>query len=126
MPNTTLLSPCNYEELDRMLEYAVSEAKGLVAVRYPRGSQSDVLAKIPSSEGFGPRVIREGSNVAILSLGIMAEQALEAADELAEKGIDWTMTDEKRAAYESKLNITGNGVMGYIKIQKIDVFERSI
>ena len=41
--------------------------------------------------------------------------------QLAEKGIDWTMTDEKRAAYESKLNITGNGVMGYIKIQKIDV-----
>ena len=93
MPNTTLLSPCNYEELDRMLEYAVSEAKGLVAVRYPRGSQSDVLAKIPSSEGFGPRVIREGSSIAILSLGIMAEQALEAADELAEKGIDARVID---------------------------------
>ena len=38
-------------------------------------------------------MIREGSNVAILSLGIMAEQALEAADELAEKGIDARVID---------------------------------
>ena len=93
MPNTTLLSPCNYEELDRMLEYAVSEATGLVAVRYPRGCQSEVLAAIPSSEGFGPRVIREGENIAILSLGIMAEQALEAAKVLSEKGIEARVID---------------------------------
>ncbi|MBO4650830.1 MAG: 1-deoxy-D-xylulose-5-phosphate synthase [Clostridiales bacterium] len=93
MPNTTLLSPCNYKELDRMLEYAVSEATGLVAVRYPRGCESEKLAAIPSTEGFGPRVIREGSNVAILSLGIMAEQALEAAEVLSEKGIDARVID---------------------------------
>ena len=93
MPNTTLLSPCNYEELDRMLEFAVSEATGLVAVRYPRGCQSEVLAAIPSSEGFGPRVIREGENIAILSLGIMAEQALDAAKVLSEKGIEARVID---------------------------------
>ncbi|MBR5058743.1 MAG: hypothetical protein IKX04_09275, partial [Clostridiales bacterium] len=73
--------------------YAVSEATGLVAVRYPRGCQSEVLAAIPSSEGFGPRVIREGENIAILSLGIMAEQALEAAKVLSEKGIEARVID---------------------------------
>ena len=41
--------------------------------------------------------------------------------QLAEKGISWIMTDGERAAYKGRLNITGNGVMGYIKIQKIDV-----
>ena len=41
--------------------------------------------------------------------------------QLAERGINWAMTDEERAAYQSHLNIGGNGVMGYIRIQKIDV-----
>ena len=93
MPNVTLLSPCNFAELDRMLEYAVSEGKGLIAVRYPRGGQPDRLAEIPVSEGIGPRVIRDGRKVAILSLGIMCDQALEAADILAEKGISAKVID---------------------------------
>lgn len=93
MPNVTLLSPCNYAELDHMLEYAVSSATGLVAVRYPRGAQSEVLAQIPSSEGIEPRVIREGKNVAICALGIMCEQALLAADQLEEHGIHARVID---------------------------------
>lgn len=93
MPNVTLLSPCNFAELDRMLEYAVSEAQGLVAVRYPRGGQSEILSGIPASEGIGPRIIREGSDVAILSLGVMCEQALLAAEELEKKGIHARVID---------------------------------
>ncbi len=93
MPNVTLLSPCNFSELDRMLEYAVSDAKGLVAIRYPRGGQGDRLSAIPSSEGIGPRVIREGQKIAILALGVMCEQALEAADILSEKGISVKVID---------------------------------
>ena len=41
--------------------------------------------------------------------------------ELAERGINWTLSDEERETYMSELDISGNGVMGYIKIQKIDV-----
>lgn len=93
MPNVTMLSPCNFAELDRMLEYAVHDAKGLVAVRYPRGGQSEILAGIPSSDGIAPRVIREGSDVAILSLGVMCEQALFAADELEKNGIHARVID---------------------------------
>lgn len=93
MPNVTLLSPCNFAELDRMLEYAVSEGKGLVAVRYPRGGQSEILEKIGTSDGIGPRIIREGEDVAILSLGIMCEQALLAADELEKQGIHARVID---------------------------------
>ena len=40
---------------------------------------------------------------------------------LAERGISWNMTEEERADYESRLDVGGNGVMGYIKIQKIDI-----
>ena len=93
MPNVTLLSPCNFAELDRMLEYAVSEAKGLVAVRYPRGGQSESLEKIGTSDGIGPRIIRKGEDIAILSLGIMCEQALLAAYDLEKQGIHARVID---------------------------------
>ena len=41
--------------------------------------------------------------------------------ELAERGINWTPTDEQKEAYRSQLDIDDSGIMGYIKIQKIDV-----
>ena len=41
--------------------------------------------------------------------------------ELAKRGIKWKLSDEDRKAYRSQLAISSNGVMGYIKIQKIDV-----
>ena len=41
--------------------------------------------------------------------------------ELAQGGINWTLSDERKAAYEGQLNFDGSGVMGYIRIQKIDV-----
>ncbi len=93
MPNVTLLSPCNFAELDRMLEWAVAEGRGLVAVRYPRGGQSESLSEIPAREGIGPRILRDGKDVAILSLGIMAEQALSAAEILEDKGISCRVID---------------------------------
>ena len=42
-------------------------------------------------------------------------------EELAERGINWTLSEEEKAAYEEQLDVGGNGIMGYIKIQKIDV-----
>ena len=48
-----------------------------------------------------------------------AAQAYNAV--LAGKGINWNLTDEERKTYEEQLNFDGSGVMGYIKIQKIDV-----
>ena len=40
---------------------------------------------------------------------------------LASKGIKWTMNGDEIAAYEKELDITGTGIMGYITIPKIDV-----
>jgi sortase A len=41
--------------------------------------------------------------------------------ELADRDITWTLTDAQREDYQSQLNVDGSGIMGYIKIQKIDV-----
>lgn len=41
-------------------------------------------------------------------------------EEIATTGMQWTMTDEQLARYESELNIDGTGIMGYIEIPEID------
>ena len=40
---------------------------------------------------------------------------------LVRNGLQWNMTEEEAARYESILNITGDGIMGYIDIPKIKV-----
>lgn len=42
-------------------------------------------------------------------------------ERLAEKGINWLMSEEERAEYAKILDISGTGIMGYINIQKIGV-----
>lgn len=42
-------------------------------------------------------------------------------EELAERGISWSMSDEQKEKYWKELNVGHDGVMGYIRIQKIDV-----
>ena len=48
-------------------------------------------------------------------------EALNYNAELAKKGINWNMSDSDIELYNDVLNFTGNGNMGYIKIDKIKV-----
>lgn len=41
-------------------------------------------------------------------------------NKLTDSGILWTMTDEEMNEYNSTLDVTGTGIMGYIEIDKID------
>lgn len=40
---------------------------------------------------------------------------------IAQSGFTWDMTDEQKTEYESLLNVSGTGVMGYLTIPKIDL-----
>lgn len=51
----------------------------------------------------------------------MWDDACEYNEQLKEKTNRWIMTDEEREEYESLLNISGNGILGYIEIPKIKV-----
>lgn len=48
-------------------------------------------------------------------------EAREYNKRLAEKGINWLMSEEEREEYSKILNISGSGIMGYINVQKINV-----
>ena len=77
MPNMTILSPSSFEDLEAMLDYAINQHTGPIAIRYPRGCISHT-----SDEGFvfgKVEVINpEGENL-IITTGRMVENAKAAA-----------------------------------------------
>jgi 1-deoxy-D-xylulose-5-phosphate synthase len=72
---------------------------GPIAFRYPRGSGTGVaLPEVPQKLEIGKgRLVREGTKVAILSLGARLGEALKAADQLEAKGLSTTVADMRFA-----------------------------
>jgi 1-deoxy-D-xylulose-5-phosphate synthase len=99
LPGMVLMAPCDEAELVHMVATAAAIGDGPSAVRYPRGEGFGVA--IPErgtilQVGRG-RVMREGSRVAIVSLGTRLADALRAADELAARGYSATVVDARFA-----------------------------
>ncbi len=87
IPNMTIAAPCDYNEFEALLQFAVSGFNGPIAIRYPRGSGKRQLAQ--SSEihyGKGVKLL-SGSDVSIIAVGNMVEIALRVAELLKGKGI---------------------------------------
>ena len=85
IPNLTIASPMNEPELRRLMYTAQLPDKGVFVIRYPRGSGNTVdwqceLEEIPVGKG---RKLRDGKDVAVLSigpLGVEAEKAISIAE----------------------------------------------
>lgn len=94
IPNMRVLAPSDEAELVHALHTAL-ELGGPFAIRYPRGSAEGV--PVPDEpevlEEGRARVVREGSDVAILAFGRMVARSLGAAKLLAERGIDARVVD---------------------------------
>lgn len=80
----TVLCPSNFAELRTMLERAVNEIKGPVAVRYPRGGEGAYQA---DSGRENLAVLREGGDITLCAYGTMINNVLDAAELLAQQGI---------------------------------------
>ncbi|WP_400766067.1 1-deoxy-D-xylulose-5-phosphate synthase [Methylosinus sporium] len=99
LPGMVLMSPADEGELVHMVATSAAFDEGPIAFRYPRGE--GVGVELPQRGeileiGRG-RVIREGSKVAILSLGTRLADALTAAKELSGRGISTTVADARFA-----------------------------
>lgn len=95
IPNITICSPMNEEEMRNMMYTAQLEGMGPFAIRYPRGRGVMPVWKTPFEAlpvGKG-RQIREGKSLAIVSIGHIGNAALEACIQLAEKGIHAALYD---------------------------------
>lgn len=82
IPNMAILAPCDYNDFKRMLEYAVLEHDGPIAVRYPRGKGPEKLIDASPIRLGQPLLLREGSDVSIVAVGNKVETALEVAKTL--------------------------------------------
>ena len=86
LPGMQILCPASCAELSFMLKRAVTELRGTVAIRYPRGGftgnrewswiENDICCH------------RDGEDLTIITYGTMIDNVLEAADILEEQGID--------------------------------------
>lgn len=128
VPNVSVAAPKDGNELRSLLRYAVEEdIQGTFAIRYPR-------ANVPTEieDGFAPiewgtwETLREGSQVAIIAVGTMVQNALAAADQiLASKGVQVTvingrfvkpldseMLEELSQTHEAIITVEENSLLG--------------
>jgi 1-deoxy-D-xylulose-5-phosphate synthase len=89
VPNMTVSAPMNEEELRNLMYTAQLEPKGPISIRYPRGIGVMVDWRKPFQKveiGKG-RVLRTGSDIAILTIGHVGNLASVAADRLEADGV---------------------------------------
>ena len=99
LPNMTVMAAADEAELVHMVATCAVHDSGPIALRYPRGEGVGVEMPErgePLEIGKG-RVLREGSRIAILSLGTRLAAALEAAEDLAARGLSTTVADARFA-----------------------------
>jgi 1-deoxy-D-xylulose-5-phosphate synthase len=113
IPNMRILAPSDAVTLRAALIYSLTDGSNPVAIRYPKGTvREDIkvitLPKNPPSaaeraarahamadflKSAKSRVLREGGDVTVFSVGCMTETALAAADLLAPRGTGVRVVD---------------------------------
>jgi len=99
LPGFVMMAAADEAELRHMVATAAAYDDGPCAFRYPRGEGVGVALPaegMPLAIGKG-RVLREGSRVALLSLGTRLADCLRAADQLAALGLSATVADARFA-----------------------------
>ena len=99
LPNFIIMAAADESDLVHMVATQVAINDQPSALRYPRGEGVGVdmpTEGIPLEIGKG-RIIRQGSKIAILSLGTRLAESLKAAEELASYGLSTTVADARFA-----------------------------
>lgn len=91
IPNMKILCPADGNQLEEMLEYAVHQYDGPIAIRYPRGSSQGNHLRLKLFTGENT-VLSVGKDVTILAVGAMLDTGIEAARLLREHGFDAGVT----------------------------------
>lgn len=99
LPGFVVMAAADEAELVHMVHTAAQIDDRPSAFRYPRGEGVGVpLPEQPQMLEIGKgRVVREGTAIAILSLGARLQEVLNAADELQTRGLSTTVADARFA-----------------------------
>ena len=95
LPNMVVMAAADEAELAHMTYTAACHDSGPIAFRYPRGEGIGVpMPEKPERLEIGKgRIVRQGSKIAVLSLGTRLAEGLKAADQLEAKGLSTTVAD---------------------------------
>src|SRR5688572_2095670 len=96
VPEMTITAPRDATEMLALLRTAANHTTGPFSIRYPRDTAPDDPPAMSSIEAipYGSwDVVRRGSEIAILAVGTMVNQALKAAESLAVEGFDPTVVN---------------------------------
>ena len=99
LPGFVVMAAADEAELVHMVHTAAKLDDCPSAFRYPRGEGVGVpLPETPKMLEIGKgRIVREGTAIAIISLGARLQEALSAADELQTRGLSTTVADARFA-----------------------------
>lgn len=102
IPGMTVMAPKNRLELMDMMEFANS-FDGPVAIRYPRGSVSDIFSDIKNEVSYGKAErIYDGEGTAILTIGASVEEGAQVYKLLKERGENPSLIN---ARFENPIDI---------------------
>lgn len=99
LPHMIVMAAADEVELRHMVATAIAVNDRPCAFRYPRGEATGAEMPergTPLEIGKG-RILRQGSTVALLSLGTRLQETLKAADQLAALGLSTTVADARFA-----------------------------
>lgn len=91
IPGMTILTPADGNQLSEMLEFAIN-MDGPVAIRYPRGSSEGDHLRLARFKGSN-NTISQGTDVQILAVGAMLDEAIKASEILKKQGISCGITN---------------------------------
>ncbi len=87
VPNVKILSPCCFDELKKMLRFAVEKCDGPCVVRYPRGN-NEYVYDAGEFELSKAQVVQSGKSATVVAEGIMLSVVMKSALYLKQKGIE--------------------------------------
>ena len=94
VPGIRIAAPRDEETLNEVLGEAVAIDDGPTVVRYPKGAVGEDLPAVRRTED-GVDVLREGGDVLFVTVGPMAQVALDAAEILQGQGITASVVDPR-------------------------------
>ncbi len=95
IPNMVVMAPKDTKELELMMDLSL-EIEGPKAIRYPRGGSYFLDKGEYKPVKLGTyEILNEGQDIAILAIGNMVKQSLEAIDILKDKNINPTLVNAR-------------------------------